>query len=182
MGSLASDIRHKFRGWVVWDAISTSRHNLSLSMLQSFWSGSPHSATANVATVGIVGDPADLGYAGNPGNQLYYFSNRGEFRFDNIYRTDLALTRPHDLHQPDLVLVGDGQGLALVVPPVLFDQRAADTLVPRLIALRQAEGDTVVYVRGDKNRPYGEVMEILGRVGKSGYSRVSLLSQPKAGE
>ena len=62
------------------------------------------------------------------------------------------------------------------------DQVTADTLVPRLIALRQAEGDTVVYVRGDKNRPYGEVMEILGRVGKSGYSRVSLLSQPKPGE
>ncbi len=54
------------------------------------------------------------------------------------------------------------------------------TLVPTLMALRQAEGDTVVYVRGDKKRPYGEVMEILGRVGESGYSRVSLLSQPKA--
>jgi biopolymer transport protein TolR len=62
------------------------------------------------------------------------------------------------------------------------DQVTVDALVPRLVALRQAEGDTVVYVRGDKNRPYGEVMEILGRVGKSGYSRVSLLSQPKAGE
>ena len=62
------------------------------------------------------------------------------------------------------------------------DQVTVDTLIPRLIALRQAEGDTVVYVRGDKNRSYGEVMEILGRVGKSGYSRVSLLSQPKAGE
>ncbi|MEM7191535.1 MAG: biopolymer transporter ExbD [Pseudomonadota bacterium] len=57
-----------------------------------------------------------------------------------------------------------------------------DTLIPKLIALRAAEGDTVVYVRGDKNRPYGEVMDILGQVGKSGYSRVSLLSQPKAGE
>jgi outer membrane receptor protein involved in Fe transport len=91
IGNLASDVRHKFRGWAVWDAISTSRHNLSLSVLQSFWSGSPHSATGNVATVGIVGDPADLGYAGNPGDQLYYFSDRGEFRFDNIYRTDLAL-------------------------------------------------------------------------------------------
>jgi len=62
------------------------------------------------------------------------------------------------------------------------DQVTVDTLVPRLQALRQAEGDTVVYVRGDKNRPYGEVMEILGRVGQSGYARVSLLSQPKAGE
>ena len=60
------------------------------------------------------------------------------------------------------------------------EQVTAETLVPTLTALRQAEGDTVVYVRGDKNRPYGEVMEILGRVGQSGYARVSLLSQPKA--
>ncbi len=60
------------------------------------------------------------------------------------------------------------------------EQVTTDTLIPTLIALRQSEGDTVVYVRGDKNRPYGEVMEILGRVGQSGYARVSLLSAPKA--
>ena len=41
-------------------------------------------------------------------------------------------------------------------------------------------GDMVVYVRADKSRAYGEVMEVLGRVGESGYPRVSLLSQPKA--
>jgi biopolymer transport protein TolR len=52
-------------------------------------------------------------------------------------------------------------------------------LVSRLRSLRAAEGDTVVYVRADKRSPYGEVMEILGRVGESGYPRVSLLSQPK---
>ena len=43
---------------------------------------------------------------------------------------------------------------------------------------RSHEGDTVVYVRADKKIPYGEVMEILGRVGETGYRRVSLLSQP----
>jgi biopolymer transport protein TolR len=54
------------------------------------------------------------------------------------------------------------------------------TLIPKLQALRSAEGDAVVYVRADKSRPYGEVMDMLGRVGQSGYARVSLLSQPKA--
>jgi biopolymer transport protein TolR len=54
------------------------------------------------------------------------------------------------------------------------------TLVPRLQALRSSEGDAVVYVRADKSRAYGEVMDVLGRVGQSGYARVSLLSQPKA--
>ncbi|MGH6736717.1 MAG: ExbD/TolR family protein [Methyloceanibacter sp.] len=60
------------------------------------------------------------------------------------------------------------------------DQVNSDNLVPTLTALRAAEGETVVYVRADKNRAYGEVMDLLGRVGQSGYPRVSLLSQPKA--
>ncbi len=54
------------------------------------------------------------------------------------------------------------------------------TLIPKLQALRSSEGDAVVYVRADKSRAYGEVMDVLGRVGQSGYARVSLLSQPKA--
>ncbi len=54
-------------------------------------------------------------------------------------------------------------------------------LVPRLQALKSQEGDTIVYVRADKTRAYGDVMEVLARVGESGYQRVSLLTQPKPG-
>jgi biopolymer transport protein TolR len=60
------------------------------------------------------------------------------------------------------------------------EQVSRETLVPRLQALRASEGDLVVYVRADKASAYGDVMDILGRVGESGYARVSLLSQPKA--
>ncbi|WP_139247886.1 biopolymer transporter ExbD [Hyphomicrobium sp. CS1GBMeth3] len=59
------------------------------------------------------------------------------------------------------------------------EQVTQDGLAPRLRELRAAEGDTVVYVRADKSRNYGDVMDVLGRVGESGYGRVSLLSQPK---
>jgi biopolymer transport protein TolR len=59
------------------------------------------------------------------------------------------------------------------------EQVSRETLVPRLRELRSQEGDTVVYVRADKKIAYGDVMEVLGRVGESGYGRVSLLSQPK---
>lgn len=52
-----------------------------------------------------------------------------------------------------------------------------DRLVPRLAEIKAAEGDAVVYVRGDKKTPYGEVMELLGLVGQGGFGRVSLLSQ-----
>ena len=51
-------------------------------------------------------------------------------------------------------------------------------IVSRLMAIRALEGDTVVYVRADKKHAYGDVMEILGRVGEAGYGRVSLLAQP----
>lgn len=59
------------------------------------------------------------------------------------------------------------------------EQVTNDTLVPRLRALRESEGDAVVYVRADKKNAYGDVMDVLGRVGESGYGRVSLLSQPR---
>ena len=55
---------------------------------------------------------------------------------------------------------------------------ARDSLVNRLMSMRADEGDTVVYVRADRKIPYGDVMELLGRVGETGYQRVSLLSQP----
>ena len=61
------------------------------------------------------------------------------------------------------------------------EQVPSSQLVSRLAALRAKEGDTVVYVRADRSIPYGDVMEILGRVGETGYQRVSLLSQPSPG-
>lgn len=56
------------------------------------------------------------------------------------------------------------------------------SLVPRLAALRASQGDTVVYVRADKKIPYGDVMELLSRIGSSGYQRISLLTQPPSAE
>lgn len=56
-----------------------------------------------------------------------------------------------------------------------------EALEERLHALRATEGDAVAYVRADKGVSYGNVMEILGRAGSSGYGRISLLSQPKPG-
>jgi biopolymer transport protein TolR len=56
---------------------------------------------------------------------------------------------------------------------------ANELLVSRLREIRAEEGDAVVYVRADGRNAYGDVMEVLGRVGESGYGRVSLLSQPR---
>jgi outer membrane receptor protein involved in Fe transport len=90
-GLLLIDQTHKFRAWVVWDAIATTHHNLSLSLLQNFFSGTPYSAFGTVDTEPYVGDPAELGYFSNPGAQTYFFSDRGAFRSEDVTRTDISL-------------------------------------------------------------------------------------------
>ena len=57
------------------------------------------------------------------------------------------------------------------------EQVDSASLISRLSNLRAAEGDAVVYLRADKTIPYGDVMELLGRLSSSGYQRISLLSQ-----
>ena len=59
------------------------------------------------------------------------------------------------------------------------EQIRSAVLANRLRDLRAAEGDAVAYVRSDSSIPYGEVMTILGRAAEAGYTRISLLSQPK---
>ena len=59
------------------------------------------------------------------------------------------------------------------------EQVTRQNLVSRLVAIKSQEGaEGIVYVRADKKIAYGDVMEVLGRVGESGFARVSLLSQP----
>jgi hypothetical protein len=90
-GNLAVDQRHKLRLWAIWDAVATIRHNLSMSLLQNVFSGTPYSA------VGIIDNLLGLESVGNPGYVTppslldYYFSGRGAFITDSITRTDLAL-------------------------------------------------------------------------------------------
>lgn len=90
-GNLAVDQRHKLRVWAIWDAVATRRHNLSVSLLQNFFSGTPYSA------VGIIDNSLGLEHIENPGYITppplldYYFSGRGEYTTDSIASTDVAL-------------------------------------------------------------------------------------------
>ncbi len=54
-----------------------------------------------------------------------------------------------------------------------------DELVPKLKAITENKMDTNIYVRGDKAINYGEIMEILGELSGSGFSKVALITQPK---
>lgn len=95
---------------------------------------------------------------------------------------DLPKTTASKLAQPKkpMVVTLDAEGKLYIRD----EEVTRATLVPRLHQLKAAEGDTVVYVRADRKNAYGDVMELLGRVGEVGYQRLSLLAnhlKPEAG-
>ena len=53
----------------------------------------------------------------------------------------------------------------------------ADELIPRLEAVARAKPETRIFVRGDKNVSYAEVMGVMGLVQESGFSRVALITK-----
>lgn len=87
-GDLAVDQRHKVRAWLTWDAIATDHHSLTVSVMESFWTGENYSAIRSVDTGSYVTNP---GYEAPNSRWDYYFSGRGEYRWDDITRTDLAV-------------------------------------------------------------------------------------------
>jgi biopolymer transport protein TolR len=52
-----------------------------------------------------------------------------------------------------------------------------EQLVARLQAIVAEKKDTVIYVRGDKNVPYGKIMGMMGLVNKAGIEKVSLVTE-----
>jgi TolR protein len=63
------------------------------------------------------------------------------------------------------------------------EQVAADGLIERLAAIRAERPDATVYVRGDKGVDYGRILDLLGQVGRAGFSRISLVAEsaPESG-
>jgi hypothetical protein len=120
-GNLAVDQRHKLRLWAIWEAVTSRRHNLSISLLQSYLSGTPYSA------VGIIDNSLGLESIENPGYITppllldYYFSARGEFTTDTVTSTDIALNY-------SFFIPAGSRDLELFVQPEvlnIFDENAA---------------------------------------------------------
>ena len=51
-----------------------------------------------------------------------------------------------------------------------------NTLVPRLLAITGNNPDIRIFVRGDKNIPYGRVMQVMGVINGAGFSKVALIT------
>jgi len=100
VGFLPQDQTHKLRAWASAD-FPTAIGNFNVGVLERWDSGTPYSllasinvaANANFYGAGQPGGVANPGYAqaSTGAVQTYYFSDRGEFRFDDLWATDLAI-------------------------------------------------------------------------------------------
>ena len=67
------------------------------------------------------------------------------------------------------------------MPYIAKDGFTPDTILPRLKQLKAENPDQVVLVRGDREVPYGKIMEVMGLVGQAGFTKVSLIAQSGGG-
>jgi hypothetical protein len=101
IGYLAGDQRHRLRAWAGY-----TWRGASLSLLHSFDSGLPYSVAGPINLTRYTGAPANPGYNSIP-NGIYYFSERGTLRTDNINSTDLALRYSFRAGVAELFAQGD---------------------------------------------------------------------------
>ena len=50
--------------------------------------------------------------------------------------------------------------------------------IAKILAISKNRTDTRIYVRGDKSINYGRVLEIMGMLSGSGFTKVALISEP----
>jgi biopolymer transport protein TolR len=52
-----------------------------------------------------------------------------------------------------------------------------EDLVAKLKAVTGANPDARIFVRGDKNVPYGRIMEVMGTISAAGFNKVALVAE-----
>ena len=53
-----------------------------------------------------------------------------------------------------------------------------DKQIKKILAVSNNRTDTRIYVRGDKTINYGRVLEVMGKLSGSGFTKVALISEP----
>jgi hypothetical protein len=107
VGDLGADQRHKLRAWASYDLPFARFGTFNFSALQRFDSGTPYSLVGSINPVQSMDcpqcvDPAKYPYLNPPQTVNYYFSKRGQFHYDNITQTDLALNYFLPIHTAQL--------------------------------------------------------------------------------
>lgn len=54
-----------------------------------------------------------------------------------------------------------------------------EDLVPHLEAVATAGYDQRIFIRGDQNRAYGDVVRVMGRINAAGFTRIGLVTEPE---
>ena len=126
-GDLEVDARHKLRVWGVYNVLQGERHNLSVSLLQSFTSGSPYGGEGAVSSRDFIANP---GYLTPPREVDYWFTGRGAFTSPDVTSTDIGINYSFGLNlggktfdifvQPEILNVFD-ESAALVVNDTVLD-------------------------------------------------------------
>jgi len=105
MGFLPQDQTHKARLWAAID-VPTIVGNFNFSVLQRFDSGNPYSLAgtinpsfnANFYGPGQPGGVVNPGYVSATTAATYFFSDRGQFRFNDLTATDLSINYGTDFN------------------------------------------------------------------------------------
>jgi hypothetical protein len=88
-GPLATDQRHRLRLWAnVTLKVPPSVGSITPGVIQRIESGTPWSAAGNINPSAYVKNP---GYATPPTSVAYYFSDRGAYRTETVFATDLSV-------------------------------------------------------------------------------------------
>lgn len=82
---------------------------------------------------------------------------------------------------------GKDEPLSVTIKPngVVYIQESkilAENLVPKLKAIVGQKMDSRIFVRGDKQVSYGEVMGIVGQISAAGFRKVALVTEPQQRE
>jgi biopolymer transport protein TolR len=100
-----------------------------------------------------------------------------------LLNSGVELTLPESeappLNQPEepLVISVDKSGAIFIQEtPVTLE-----ALAPRLLAITQNKPDTTIYVRGDQSINYGRMIEVMGMLTGSGFTKLSLVTEAKDG-
>ena len=56
--------------------------------------------------------------------------------------------------------------------------KKVEKIIAKVLAVSKNRTDTRIYVRGDKTINYGRVLEIMGLLSGSGFTKVALISEP----
>jgi biopolymer transport protein TolR len=57
-----------------------------------------------------------------------------------------------------------------------------EELAPKLVAVLGRKSDTRIFVRGDTNANYGQIMKVVSTINQAGFTKVAFLTETPAGQ